>query len=440
MSTLQEGWTGEPLKRLGTISSVPIGSIEDWLRTIPKIQKSGIAKGAIVPVFYRLNGNVEPIASSDSSPLLLLVSDANRLWAINSGASSISKNVSSIGSMLRSLGHAHHRFSPVALLKGDAGSTRLSSANLVLDVFLGVASGWLMLKHQQLIHEQCLSVARYLSQALIPAWIKWLMGWPAGLKLNSNLSKFLGDLFLWLLEIWTGLTQEAAPMLSLGIRATAMAGIFGLSSLLAVLDVLLLRPAFFYLTAFYFLATKLYASEVRCLVSLWNLFRGKKWNILHNRLDSADYTLDQLLLGTVFFTVLTFLLPTISVYYVLFVAAQVMMLACQTGIALLIQAVLGLPIKPMVNCLLSRNEGPRKVWLRPVLVNGESTAFVSDDLRLEEHDLTSGQIYLILEESSPSCLPFVYAYFLGLARILGTNFGPSVWASFIRGQPVSSQV
>jgi hypothetical protein len=125
---------------------------------------------------------------------------------------------------------------------------------------------------------------------------------------------------------------------------------------------------------------------------------------------------------------------------VLFVAAQVTMLACQTGIALLIQAVLGLPIKPMVNCLLSRNDGPRKVWLRPVLVNGESTAFVSDDLRLEEHDLTSGQIYLILEESSPSCLPFVYAYFLGLARILGTNFGPSVWASFIRGQPVSSQV
>lgn len=405
---------------------------------LPKLQKSKIAKGSLVPVFYRLIGNMEPIASSDSGQLLQMISDANRLFTLNSGAS-VSKGISSIGSILGSLGQAHHRFSPIALLKGDDSSTQTSSANLILDVFLGVVFGWLMLKHQQMIHDHCLSIARYLSQALIPTWIKWLMGWPAGLKLNSNLSKFLGDLFLWLLEIWTGLTQEAAPFLSLSIRVTAMAGIFGLSSLLAVLDVLLLRTAFFYVTAFYFLATKLYASEVRCLVSLWNLFRGKKWNILHNRLDSADYTLDQLLLGTVLFSVLTFLLPTISVYYVLFVAAQVMMLACRTGIALMIQAVLGMPIKPMVNCLLSRNEGPRKVWFRPVLTGGESKV-VTSKATVEEHDLSSQQLYLMLEETSPYCLPFVYAYLVGLVRILGTNFGPSVWSRFIRGQPVSSQV
>ena len=227
----------------------------------------------------------------------------------------------------------------------------------MVDVALGIAVGWQMFKHQQLIQDRFLSVARYFSRDLMPAWIKWLMGWPAGLKLNSNLSKFLGDLFLWLLEIWTGLTQEAAPMVTLGIQATAMSGIFGLSSLLTVFEVLL-RIAFFYGTAFYFLATKLYSSEVRCLVSLWNLFRGKKWNILHNRLDSADYTLDQLLLGTVLFTVLTFLLPTVWVYYLLFVAGQLMMLAVQTVMSLLVYAVLKLPVKSVTNSLFSWNEGP----------------------------------------------------------------------------------
>lgn len=34
--------------------------------------------------------------------------------------------------------------------------------------------------------------------------IVWLMGWPAGFKLNSNLSRFLGEMFLWLISLWSG--------------------------------------------------------------------------------------------------------------------------------------------------------------------------------------------------------------------------------------------
>lgn len=35
--------------------------------------------------------------------------------------------------------------------------------------------------------------------------INWLMGWPAGLKLNNDLAKFLGDLFLWVINYWAGM-------------------------------------------------------------------------------------------------------------------------------------------------------------------------------------------------------------------------------------------
>lgn len=35
--------------------------------------------------------------------------------------------------------------------------------------------------------------------------INWLMGWPAGLKLNTELDKFLGELFLWLINLWKGI-------------------------------------------------------------------------------------------------------------------------------------------------------------------------------------------------------------------------------------------
>jgi len=46
---------------------------------------------------------------------------------------------------------------------------------------------------------------------------------------------------------------------------------------------------------------------------------GKKYNVLRDRLDSCDYKLDQLMLGTILFTLLFFLIPTVIVYYVLFV-------------------------------------------------------------------------------------------------------------------------
>lgn len=51
---------------------------------------------------------------------------------------------------------------------------------------------------------------------------------------------------------------------------------------------------------------------------MWNLFRGRKHNPLKQRIDSCDFDLEQLLLGTVLFTMLIFLFPTIAFYYVCF--------------------------------------------------------------------------------------------------------------------------
>lgn len=56
---------------------------------------------------------------------------------------------------------------------------------------------------------------------------------------------------------------------------------------------------------------------------------GKKWNVLRERLDSCDYGVDQLLLGTILFTLLFFLLPTVVVYYVLFCAARMVVVTVQ---------------------------------------------------------------------------------------------------------------
>ena len=40
---------------------------------------------------------------------------------------------------------------------------------------------------------------------------------------------------------------------------------------------------------------KLYSIEIKALSSLWKLFRGKKQNVLRQRIDSQQFDMDQLL-------------------------------------------------------------------------------------------------------------------------------------------------
>jgi N-acetylglucosaminyl transferase component (Gpi1) len=74
--------------------------------------------------------------------------------------------------------------------------------------------------------------------------------------------------------------------------------------------------------------------QTYALRSLWNLFRGevenrklscelirltgKRFNVLHRRTDSWHYEVDQLILGTLLFTLFTFILPTLLTYALLF--------------------------------------------------------------------------------------------------------------------------
>lgn len=73
---------------------------------------------------------------------------------------------------------------------------------------------------------------------------------------------------------------------------------------------------------FYTASARIFHWQLTIIVSLFHLFRGKKHNVLRNRIDSCDYDLDQLLLGTILFTLLFFLLPTVLVFYITFTSAR----------------------------------------------------------------------------------------------------------------------
>ncbi|KAF8152279.1 hypothetical protein B0H34DRAFT_111436 [Crassisporium funariophilum] len=59
------------------------------------------------------------------------------------------------------------------------------------------------------------------------------------------------------------------------------------------------------------------------------VFRGKRHNPLRARTDTWTYDIDQLLFGTVLFTLLAFLFPTALVYYLLFAGLRLATLLLQ---------------------------------------------------------------------------------------------------------------
>eukprot|EP00158_Paraphelidium_tribonemae_P007196 Partr_v1_DN28149_c0_g1_i2_m55693 putative Phosphatidylinositol glycan anchor biosynthesis, class Q len=190
------------------------------------------------------------------------------------------------------------------------------------DIIIGMALGAILVENN-VYFAQCI---RDLHMEYTISWIReaiiWLMGWPAGLKLNSNLDNFLGELFAWLINIWSRMTDPMWPYLPLFVQFVGYLGIFGATMILSVFyDMFSLLTL--HLNFFYFVAMRIYNAQLTALWSLFNLFQGKKYNVLRNRLDSSDFDLDQLLLGTILFTLLFFLFPTVIVYYVLFCMAQV---------------------------------------------------------------------------------------------------------------------
>lgn len=103
----------------------------------------------------------------------------------------------------------------------------------------------------------------------------------------------------------------------LGISATV-----GTTMSLAIAsDILSL--ATFHLYIFYSMSTAVFAFHISALNSLFNIFRGRKFNIIRQRIEPSEYTLDQLLIGAILFTLAAFLFPTVLVFYLAFAAVSV---------------------------------------------------------------------------------------------------------------------
>ncbi|RPA76049.1 Gpi1-domain-containing protein [Ascobolus immersus RN42] len=199
------------------------------------------------------------------------------------------------------------------------------------DIIIGMALGSYIIDNANTVAQQ---IDHYLVEYSIDGltrMIYWLMAWPAGLKLNTELARFLGDLFLWVINYWADCMTSLRPYLPGIIYLVGVSSLAGASMPIALFSDLL-SVLTIHIYSFYIASARIYNWQLTIIISLFHLFRGKKRNILRNRIDSCDYGLDQLLVGTIIFTLLFFLLPTVVVFYLTFASARMTIITLKAGL------------------------------------------------------------------------------------------------------------
>ena len=74
---------------------------------------------------------------------------------------------------------------------------------IINDIIFGIALAAMLYEHADSVAYAVKSWNSLFLIGELKATIHWLMGWPAGLKLNKELNNFLGDFFLWLIDLWS---------------------------------------------------------------------------------------------------------------------------------------------------------------------------------------------------------------------------------------------
>lgn len=199
------------------------------------------------------------------------------------------------------------------------------------DVIIGITLSKMILERKQLIIDFLCHVIDHTLTVDFENTILWLMDWPGGLKLNTELAAFFGELVLWVIQFWGMVLNLFRPYFGIMVTIVAYAGFAGATLLISIVsDLVSIFPVHVY--AFYLASGKIYHWQLTVLRSLFHLFRGKKRNILRNRVDSCNYELDQLLMGTILFISLIFLLPTVLVFYLTFAGCRLAIILVNAGL------------------------------------------------------------------------------------------------------------
>ncbi|CAL9728074.1 phosphatidylinositol N-acetylglucosaminyltransferase subunit Gpi1p [Monosporozyma unispora] len=183
---------------------------------------------------------------------------------------------------------------------------------------------------------------------------------PLGIKLNAELTHFLSELFLWIIDfayihIIEPLTGKETLLMLIKLNCYVMSSIgatFGLS-----LTVDFLSLCSFHIFLFYHIINKLYSWQLNAMTNLYYLFRGKKKNKLRDRIDFNYFELDQLLMGTLLFIIMVYLTPTVLAFYISYTCLRLCLIYSEISLESIITLINHFPLF----ALLLRVKDPKRL-------------------------------------------------------------------------------
>ena len=308
------------------------------------------------------------------------------------------------------------------------------------DVIIGIALGSFLIDNAEIVSDLLSqSVNQYTIDGL-KSMIRWLMSYPGGLKLNNELAAFLGDLFLWVIEYWSAtITLLVMPHLPTLVYFIGFSSFAGASMPISIVsDLITLLTLHIY--SFYIASARIFNWQLTIIFSLFQLFRGKKRNVLRNRIDNCDYDLDQLLLGTILFTLLFFLLPTVVVFYLTFASARMVIISLKAILDTCLACLNHFPLFALMLRVKDSKRLPGGIYfaiheLQSSLKNLPSTPSSMSSDSSATNDEEDTDVSYIQLSSTPLSLRDMFAQYFHLAtRIRKHYFSPKVVLRLITGR------
>ncbi|XP_008449218.2 uncharacterized protein LOC103491163 isoform X3 [Cucumis melo] len=314
--------------------------------------------------------------------------------------------------------------------------------SIAADVLLGNVFGVALLCYADFTYLLISNLARDITNRILRSGCVWLMGVPAGFKLNIELAGVLGIISLNAIQIWSTLWFFFGFIFIYVIKALAILGILFGVTLPAGLTSDLISIATYHVSTLHWFISLIYSSQIQALAALWRIFRGQKQNPLRNRIDSYDYIVKQHIVGSLIFTPLLLLLPTTSVFYVFFTILNQSISFIRLLIEVIISAIHATPFTKIFLWLVKRKTFPSGIWFEIISCHINSTGRLdrnsSENLDLPTKILDpSGEMTMRQSSVLVSCL---HSNLMGIEELvlphyrnIFSGFSRSILASTFHG-------
>ncbi|TVU18585.1 hypothetical protein EJB05_34692, partial [Eragrostis curvula] len=231
-------------------------------------------------------------------------------------------------------------------------------SNIIVDLLMGFVLGAALLLNTENICAWTIALVHSMTDGILRSGCVWLMGVPAGFKLNTELAELLGMISLNAIQIYSTLWFFVGGYLRHVIQGIAFSGIILGFTVPVSFLIDVIQLATLHVTILHWLISMIYSRQIQTVASLWRLFRGRKWNPLRQRLDSYDYTVEQHVVGSLLFTPVLLLIPTTSVFYIFFSILTTTIICLCVILEIVVSVIHSTPYAELVLWVMRRQRFP----------------------------------------------------------------------------------